>query len=163
MRKSILLYLLAFAAIIILMQYVNSSKILQAQNDDIARLMNNLEVAELQLDSIQGASAAGTHFSLLGNEEAMSYFEARGFDASELAQQVQEEIISQNSADTDNLLVPYEGMEGPMRINRISILNHRWIIADFTDGTHWGEVFLSYDVDDEGNLHLTTEKGVLYQ
>ena len=163
MRKSFLLYLLAFAIIVIVIQYANSNKILQAQNDDIARLMIKVEQTELQLDSLRGTGNNDDSFSLLGNEEAMSYFESRGFEAAEVAQKVEEEIISRNTADSDNPLVPYEGMEGKMRINKIKILNHKWIIADFTDGRYWGEVFLLYDVDDKGNLELTTEKGLLYQ
>lgn len=163
MRKSFLLYLLAFAIIVIVIQYANSNKILQAQNDDIARLMVKVEETELQLDSLQVTANNSNSFSLIGNEEAMSYFESRGFEASEVAQRVEEEIISRNNTDSDNVLVPYEGMEGKMRINKIKILNHKWIIADFTDGRYWGEVFLTYEVDDEGNLELTTEKGLLYQ
>lgn len=163
MRRSFILYLLAFAIIVIVIQYANSNKILQAQNDDIARLMAKVEQTELELESLKGKTNSDDAFSLIGNEEAMSYFESRGFEAAEVAQLVEEEIISRNSVDSDNSLVPYEGMEGNMQINKIKILNHKWIIADFTDGRYWGEVFLSYQVDDKANLELTIEKGLLYQ
>ena len=33
-------------------------------------------------------------------------------------------------------------------VNKIKILNHRWIIADYSDGQLWGEVLLKYFIND---------------
>jgi hypothetical protein len=42
---------------------------------------------------------------------------------------------------------PYVGQdkigENKFIINKVKILNHRWIIADFSDGNIWGEVYLN--------------------
>lgn len=162
MRKSILLYLLAFAVIIILTQYVNSSKILEAQNEDIAWLKENLDQAQVQIDSLQQGRGAGVPFSLIGNEDAISVLENRGFDAQAVIQKIEDELLKQNLPSQDNKLVPYEGMEGVMRINRIHVLNHKWILANFTDGTHWGELFLTFDLQDDGSLIIETQKAVLF-
>lgn len=162
MRKSILLYLLAFSIIVILIQYANSSKILEAQNEDITRLKGNLERAETKIDSLQQSRGAGIPFSLSGNEDAISVLESRGFDANVVIQKIEDEILSRNLPSQDNQLVPYEGMAGVMRINSIHVLNHKWILANYTDGTHWGELFLSFDLKDDGTLILETQQAVLF-
>lgn len=162
MRKSILLYLLAFAVIIILTQYVNSSKILEAQNEDITWLKKSLDEAETEIDSLKQSRGAGVPFSLLGNQDAISVLESRGFDVETVTQKIEEEMLNQNLPSQDNKLVPYEGMDGVMRINRIHVLNNKWILANFTDGTHWGELFLTFDLEDDGTLILETQKAVLF-
>lgn len=80
----------------------------------------------------------------------------------EFTSKVEDEIISRNKANEDNKLVPFEGMEGVMRINKVKVLNHKWIIADFTDGKYWGELLISYEMDENNNLQLITEKSFLY-
>ena len=80
------------------------------------------------------------------NEDAISYFEEMGYDANKLALTISDKIISENKPGKDNPIVPFVGMEGHMAINKVRLLNHRWIIADFTDGVYWGELFIVYDV-----------------
>ena len=29
-------------------------------------------------------------------------------------------------------------------INKVKILNHKWIIADFSNGSRWGEMWIEY-------------------
>jgi hypothetical protein len=55
-----------------------------------------------------------------------------------------EKLLDFNSNPKGN---PYVGQdkigENKFIINKVKILNHRWIIADFSDGNIWGEVFLN--------------------
>ena len=92
----------------------------------------------------------------------MSYFEEQELEAATIAQRIEDEIISRNKASEDNNLIPYEGMDGNMRINSIRILNHKWILANFTDGSHWGDLFISYYLDENNQLVLETENSLLY-
>ncbi|HET8855562.1 MAG TPA: hypothetical protein VFM60_06535, partial [Salinimicrobium sp.] len=85
-----------------------------------------------------------------------------GYDAKKISQQVKTELISRNRVGEDNELVPFVGMEGEMRINKIKILNHKWIIADFTDGSTWGEIFITYTVNENGGLIFETREALLY-
>jgi hypothetical protein len=50
-----------------------------------------------------------------------------------------------------------------MLIDQIRMLNHKWIIASFTDGTYWGEMLLSYDIEDKKNLKFKVVESILYQ
>ena len=48
-------------------------------------------------------------------------------------------------------------------INKAKILNHRWIIADFTDGVYWGEVLLKYFVNDDKTISFEVIQSLIYQ
>lgn len=162
MSKNLLLYLFIFSLLFTIFIYVNDKKILDSRDADIQALKGEVERLELETDSIAQLKENTTYFSLLENEEAMTYFENMGIEAAEVSESIENELMSQNKVDVDNSYVPFDGMEGKMRINKIKILNHKWIIADFTDGTYWGEVFFTYFIDDEGELDLTAEKSFLY-
>lgn len=148
--------------LVAIFQYVSAGKMSESKDRTIEQLQEQLASAESIKDSLTSEYNSLISFSLASNEDAISYFEDRGYDAFEVATLVEDQIIDRNSASGDNELVPYEGMEGFMRINKIRILNHRWLIASFTDGTYWGEVFITYFIDEDNNLHLEAENSLLY-
>jgi hypothetical protein len=142
--------------------YVNDKKILDAREEKIENLQEKISEAEIKNETLISENLSLNYFSLAQNEEAISYFDNLNINAVELVRTVEDEIIGRNKANVDNSLVPFNGMEGVMRINKVKVLNHKWIIADFTDGTYWGEVLISYEIDKENNLNFTTEKSFLY-
>ncbi len=162
MRNKIISYSLIFMFLFTVFIYVNDKKILDAKEDKIESLTERLSELENEKEQLARENLNLNYFSLAENEEAISYFERSGVDAAKLAQALEDEIIGRNKASEDNDLIPFDGMEGTMRINKVKILNHKWIIADFTDGTYWGELLISYQLDNENNLSLTTEKSFLY-
>ena len=162
MRKSFLLYLFVFAALLAIFQYVNAEKMLKTKNEALKSSEEELNLMQEKYDSLVTRSSSSEEFTLASNEEAITYLENRGFTVDKVTQLLQDQIISRNKASADNDLVPYEGMEGFFRINNIKILNHKWIIADFTDGSYWGELLISYNFDQNNNLILETENALLY-
>ncbi|HCZ09824.1 MAG TPA: hydrolase, partial [Flavobacteriaceae bacterium] len=40
--------------------------------------------------------------------------------------------------------------------------NHRWAVADFTDGNYWGEIFLTYEIDRVGQVNFELKEHFLY-
>lgn len=162
MRGKIFLYLFIFMLMFTIFIYVNDKKILDSRDANIESLEGRLASAEVETEKLREENFKLNYFSLSNNEEAITYFENRGIDAVELENLIIDEIISRNRAGEDHGLVPFEGMEGAMRINKVKVLNHKWIIADFTDGTYWGELFISYDIDENNKLEFTTERSFLY-
>lgn len=162
MRNKIFLYLFIFTLIFTIFIYINDKKILDSRDENISQLEERVGEADLQNEKLKEENFRLSYFSLENNEEAISYFEQRGIDAAELERKIEDAIISRNRANEDNDLIPFEGMEGSMRINKVKVLNHKWIIADFTDGKYWGELFITYDLDEQNNLQLNTEKSFLY-
>ncbi len=66
-------------------------------------------------------------------------------------------------AKTEHPLIPYMLSEDrPMVINHVKLLNHKWIIADFSDGKYWGELFIKYEVRDGKELNFELLDSFLY-
>ena len=162
MRSKILMYLFIFTLLFTIFIYVNDKRILDSKQEKIDRLETELLDVQQEIENSARIAEESSYFSLQNNDDALSYFENRDIDTSELISKIEDAIISENKAGEDNSLVPHAGMEGDMRINKVKVLNHKWIIADFTDGTYWGEVFLSYEVGENGEIEFFTEKSFLY-
>ena len=63
----------------------------------------------------------------------------------------------------DHPIVPYASMtEGKIMINKVKLLNHKWIIADFSDGKYWGELFLTYEITDAQELKFRLVDHFMY-
>lgn len=162
MRSKIFIYLFIFTLMFTIFIYVNDKKILDSRDARIETLESKIAGAEADLMELESENNELSYFSLAKNEEALTYFENQGINAEELEGVLVDEIIGRNKANEGNDLIPFEGMNGVMRINKVKVLNHRWIIADFTDGTYWGELFISYEIDEDRNLKLNTERSFLY-
>lgn len=111
-------------------------------------------------DSIKTTAALiddANYFSLEQNDNARLYFD--GKDIEKLTIQIRDAILKQNTNPNGNPLAQYPPAEGrPFTINKFKILNNRWIIADFTNGSQWGEVIVKYFVEDDGTI--TFENGL---
>ena len=72
--------------------------------------------------------------------------------------------ISLNANKNGNPLVPYEPIDGnPFLINTSKVLNHRWIIAEFSCGDLWGQVLIKYFVSEGKPTDFETVETVLYE
>jgi hypothetical protein len=62
---------------------------------------------------------------------------------------------------------PYTGQEqisaNKFIINKVKVINHRWIIADYNDGVYWGEVLLKYFVNEDDTISYEVIQSLLYQ
>jgi hypothetical protein len=45
----------------------------------------------------------------------------------------------------------------------VKILNHRWIIADFSDGEYWGEALIKYFINEDETVSFETFQSLIYQ
>ncbi|UNY98140.1 hydrolase [Zhouia spongiae] len=160
MKSRIYMYLFFFAVLFILFQYVNSKKYFDAESERMEDLKEELKVYE---DSIQQLTLRNfnlQYFSLENNDDALTYFDDVHID--DLSRYIADKLLETNEAKGDNPLVPYEGMNGPMKINKIKVLNHKWIIADFSDGKYWGELFIKYELKNDLGIDFTLTDYLLY-
>lgn len=162
MKNKIILYLFIFSVLMLLFMYMNQKRIYENQEAKITELKEKVAFCEDENQALNQQNFDLNYFTLLGNDNAMTYFENYGLEADFMQEMVTEQIYNQNNVEGDNPLVPYVGMEGKMRINKVRFLNHRWVIADFTDGRHWGEMLLEYDLDENNDLTLRTLSSLLY-
>jgi hypothetical protein len=162
MKSKIFMYLFFFAVLFIIFQYMNEKSIFENQEQQIESLTAKLTKAEDSLGVMNERVTDLNYFTLQGNDNAMTYLENFGFEAAEVETRVANFIYDQNLKEGSNPLVPYEGLNGPMKISKIKFLNHRWILADFTDGKYWGEMILEYYFNDNKELELITLGSLLY-
>ena len=156
------MYLFFFAALFIIFQYMNQKSIFEDQEEDIASLTNSVKERNESIAVLIDRVADLNYFTLQGNENAMSYIENNGMEASEVEALITDAIYEKNTIKTGNPLVPYEGMEGIMRVNKVKFLNHKWILADFSDGTYWGELLIEYYFNEKNELELVPLGSLLY-
>ena len=100
------------------------------------------------------------YFSLDTNEEALVYFEELDFPVT--SARIKDALYDTNLLGEEESLVPYAQMGGKFLINKIKVLNHKWAIADFSDGTFWGELLIKYQVAADGTLTFTVLEHFLY-
>ena len=100
------------------------------------------------------------YFSLDTNEEALVYFDDLDFPVTSTL--IKDAIYDTNLLGEEESLVPYAQMGGKFLINKIKVLNHKWVIADFSDGTFWGELLIKYQVAADGVLTFTVVEHFLY-
>ena len=100
------------------------------------------------------------YFSLENNDDALAYTDH--LDLENPSRYIADKLLETNETPGNNPLVPYEGMNGDFKLNKIKLLNHRWIIVDFSDGQYWGELLLNYEVQDDLSVDFTLMNHLLY-
>ncbi len=141
---------------------MNEKSIFESQENKIENLEAKVQKGNDSIESLRNEIRDLNYFTLQGNENAMTYLEKMGFEAADVEAMVSDQIYDFNLTKGSNPLVPFEGMNGPMKINKLKFLNHKWIQADFTDGTYWGEMILEYSFNDKKELELNTIASFLY-
>jgi hypothetical protein len=163
------MYLFFFALLFVIFQYMNEKKIFEKQENKIESQKSKIVLLESNLkkitDSVEVLSNIVfdlNYFTLQGNENAVSYFESLGFESDVIEGLVAEYIYEENLKSGDNPMIPFDGINGAMKINKIRFLNHKWIIADFTGGRYWGEMVIEYYITDKKQIELTSTASLLY-
>lgn len=128
------------------------------QKHDTARIKNMQDTLKTTRDSLQAAQVRienADYFSLDNNYEAKDYFAGQDIEALQI--KIRDGIYAKNKGTEGNPLVQYPPMNGrPFLINKLKVLNNRWIIADYTNGVAMGEVLIKYFVEDNGEITYET-------
>lgn len=160
MKSKIVLYLFIFMSLICLYLFVSNGKMVEAKDASIAQLEH--EVEELR-DSVQNAQLKVLemqYFSLENNDDALAYYDHLKLE--DPSRYIADKLLETNERKGDNPLIPYEGMESDFKINKIKVLNHKWILTDFSDGKYWGELLIKYELKDDLGVDFTTIDHLLY-
>jgi hypothetical protein len=104
-------------------------------------------------------------FSLENNDRAQNYLiEAyKVNDIPSFAEKVKQALLSYNDSKEGNKYTDQLKMGNQkFVINAVKILNHRWIIANYSNGELWGEVLLKYFIDEKGAVSFEIMNSYLY-
>ena len=160
MKSRIFLYLFVFSALIALYLGISGNrsvksieKKLASTEEKLVRLEDSLQQTQLEVLDMQ-------YFSLENNDDALAYYDH--LEIADPARYIADKLLETNEQQGDNPLVPYEGMESSFKINKIKLLNHKWIIADFSDGKYWGELLINYELKDDLSVDFVLTDHLLY-
>jgi len=163
MKHSLLLYLFILALVFNIFTYAYYSKQVQFQSTQIEKLTKKLKKKELEFNSkLKDANC----FSLENNEKAQNYFTSnpeQKSDITALIPSLKEALLKFNENPNGN---PYTGQKklglNKFTINKIKVINHRWIIADFSDGENCGEVLLKYFVKEDNSFSFEVNQSLMF-
>jgi hypothetical protein len=165
MKKSLFLYLFILAALMNVFTYMYYSKQTAFEKEQADKYSKKLTDS---LNVMSEKFADANYFSLENNENAQNYFDnqitGKFISHEKLIPLVKESLMEMNANPKGN---PYIGQDqiGAQKfiINKIKVINHRWLIADFSDGEYWGEVLIKYFVNDDETIAFETMNTILYQ
>jgi hypothetical protein len=151
--KKLVLYGLIFSILMNIFQLMYSTKKFNfdsAQNEKFRTKMTD------SLTKIVADKGEGDYFSLAHNDKAIDYLEK--YDVQKLMPTIKEKLMDLNTNPAGNKLIPYDQMV----INKVRFLNHRWIIADFTGPSGWGEIIIKYFVEKDDSITFEVAETLLY-
>lgn len=161
MRQTFL-YLFIFSLLINFFLYINSNKIVNATEVDIAKQKEKVKVLE---DSLAKQAIALDGFSLASDNEAQTELNIQPDQVAQLEIDLRDALIKMNDkTESGNPLVSYPPMHGEKNlISKIKVLNHRWVIADFYAGRVRGSLLLKYFINEDKSFDFEVMNSVLYQ
>ena len=163
MKQKIFMYLFVFSILLVLFQYVNSKRVFEDMNRKLDGYKTQLKYSKDSIAALQDDNLELSHFNLDRNEDAMTYFENKGYNVDELIPLIKDELYKLNEEKGEHPIIPYASETGRrMMINTVKLLNHKWIIADFSDGQFWGELFLTYEITQDQQLKFNLVESFLY-
>jgi len=158
--KNTFLYLFIFSFLINVLLYVNSNKIMEAKETEISVVKERLNIAR---DSIVNLKT-NDYFSIENDQEAQDYFYNKNLDYPKVVAIVEEDLASLNANKNGNKLVPYEPIDGKIFIiNKVKVLNHRWIIAEYSNANLWGQILIKYFYNEDKPTDFETVETVVYE
>ena len=164
MKARIFMYLFIFSALLIIFQYVNSKNIIDKYEKDIKKFKAKTETQKQTITELEDQNFDLNYFNIDRNDNALDYFIAQGYDTDKLITAISEGLYDMNIYEgEEHPIVPFVSMtDSKLLINKIRIVNHRWILANFTDGQHWGEIFVTYEIDDNNQLKYKLVEYFMY-
>ena len=158
------MYLFIFSVLLIIFQYVNSKNIIDKYKEDIQTYESKNSENEKSIAALEDQNFELNYFNIDRNEDALSYFESQGYDTDELMPAIRDGLYAMNNyKGDDHPIVPFVSMtDSKILINKVRIMNHRWIAANFTDGVYWGEIFVTYSIDENNDLKYKLVEYFMY-
>lgn len=164
MKGKIFMYLFLFSLLLVIFQYVNSKRILENYEKKANTAQEVVKAYKDSIMALEDENLELLYFNVENNDDALSYFEDSGYDTRELIPFIKDELRKLNVYEgDDHPIIPYASMtDAKIMINKVKLLNHKWIIADFSDGKFWGELFLTYEITEEQELKFRLVEYFMY-
>ena len=145
MQNKILIYVLTFMSLILIFLSINYTKISNLSESNSRILKKKIDTLEKRYIELDKKYRDEIYFTLSDNQEALSYF--KDIDVDSLVSYIRDELYEKNFNKDSDTFIPISNTKNKYLINKVKILNHKWIIADFSNGSRWGEMWIEYYFD----------------
>jgi hypothetical protein len=166
LRKSFYLYLFIFAALVALITYVNGRKYQEKLEEQVQSLRKELYKTDQERKDALSTGVKldyeNSVFSLKNNPESEEILYNLGLNAAEVENIVQDQLLDLNIKEGGNPLIPYQGGGRGFRTNDTKFINHKWVLANFTDGKQWGEILIQYNINKDKQVQFETIQALLF-
>ena len=142
MQNKILIYVLTFMSLTLIFLSINYTKISNLNESNSRILKKKIDTLEKRYIELDKKYRDEIYFTLSDNQEALSYF--KDIDVDSLVSYIRDELYEKNFNKDSDAFIPISNTKNKYLINKVKILNHKWIIADFSNGSRWGEMWIEY-------------------
>lgn len=167
MNKNIFIVLFVVSAVLNIYFFVrkneNKGETVQALESYSEESLAVAGEREVLLDSIRKLAIERSelkYFNLQDNSFAQNYFKKMGINSP--TELITSAILKTNTDKGTHSLVRFESENSSFQINKVKILNHKWIICDFSDGENWGELLLRYHINDDKSIKFVVIDDLMY-
>ena len=142
MQNKILIYVLTFMSLTLIFLSINYTKISNLNESNSRILKKKIDTLEKRYIELDKKYRDEIYFTLSDNQEALSYF--KDIEVDSLVSYIRDELYEKNFNKDSDTFIPISNTKNKYLINKVKILNHKWIIADFSNGSKWGEMWIEY-------------------
>ena len=142
MQNKILIYVLTFMSLTLIFLSINYTKISNLNESNSRILKKKIDTLEKRYIELDKKYRDEIYFTLSDNQEALSYF--KDIDVDSLVSYIRDELYEKNFNKDSDTFIPISNTKNKYLINKVKILNHKWVIADFSNGSKWGEMWIEY-------------------
>ena len=153
MKNIILIFALGFIVLIMIFISTNYMKIASSNNSTAESLSIKIDSLKKKYRLLDKRYSDEIYFSLNDNQEALAYF--NNIEVDSIVPFIRDQLYDKNFDNNTDFFIPVSNINNRYLINKVKILNHKWIIADFSNGNRWGEMWIEYHFNEnEINFYI---------
>ena len=153
MKNIILIFALGFIVLIMIFISTNYIKISSSNNSTAKSLSIKIDSLKKKYRLLDKRYSDEIYFSLNDNQEALAYF--NNIEVDSIISFIRDQLYEKNFDNNTDFFIPVSNINNRYLINKVKILNHKWIIADFSNGNRWGEMWIEYHFNEnEINFYI---------
>ena len=153
MKNIILIFALGFIVLIMIFISTNYIKISSSNNSTAKSLSIKIDSLKKKYRLLDKRYSDEIYFSLNDNQEALAYFS--NIEVDSIVSFIRDQLYEKNFDNNTDFFIPVSNANNKYLINKVKILNHKWIIADFSNGNRWGEMWIEYHFNEnEINFYI---------
>ncbi len=145
MKNKLLIYFSCFLFLIVIFISINYIKVSDLHDTNSKILNKRIDSLKNQYIQLNKNFSDEIYFSLRDNQEALRHFADVEVDS--LISYIRDQLYEKNFNKSSDFFIPVSNDNNKYLINKVKILNHKWIIADFSNGRRWGEMWIEYYIN----------------